>query len=217
MKKKQLIIISIILGLIFLLCWLVAAILFIKNLRGLAEKNIEPAVVDMKLCDDDASDLCIVNFGANNLNRMVINFKLPDEDFPAFYLKAANRESVGVYSCEVTEAVPTSAYCTGVRTPLGETIDIEVYSTYGDKLIGRGTFLVSAIALATPISQPTITPGGEEMSEPFSTPEGDVFSNQGESTQEVTPTPSETSTPEVTLTKNKSTPTKRPTASYPYP
>ena len=192
MKKKQFIIILSALGFIFLLCWLAVIILAIKNLRGLTNKSADPVVVDVTLCDVDAKNLCVVNFGANNLNRMVINFQLPDADYPAFYVKAANRDTVSVYTCEVdkpeavnetkeggenkldetlvdetvvpetevaktetaeteaVEAAPTSAHCTGARTPLGETIDIEVYTTDEDKLIARGTFLVSAIALSTP-------------------------------------------------------------------
>ncbi|MDO9302619.1 MAG: hypothetical protein Q7T89_14625, partial [Anaerolineales bacterium] len=66
---------------------------------------------------------------------------------------------------------PTSAHCTGIRTPLGETIDIEVYTTDGDKLIGRGTFLVSAIALSTPISLPSETSTEEVPTEEIPTEE----------------------------------------------
>jgi hypothetical protein len=117
------------------------------------------------LCDQDASDLCIVTFGANSLNRMVIHFQLPNANYASFYVKATNRGTVSVYTCEVDKTIPTNAHCTGVRTPLGETIDMEVYTTDGDKLIARGTFLVSAIAINTPINlpsdTPTLTPTGE--------------------------------------------------------
>jgi hypothetical protein len=72
----------------------------------------------------------------------------------------------------VDEVDLTVVHCTGVRTPLGETIDIEVYTTDEDKLIARGTFLVSAIAIPTPISQPTEAPVEEfPTAEPFATEE----------------------------------------------
>jgi hypothetical protein len=205
MKQKRFLVILGAIGFVFLLCWLAVIVLVIKNLRS-ANKNVEPVVINMTLCDVNASDLCIVNFGANNLNRMVINFQLPKAGYAPFYVKAANRETIGVYTCEVAVAVPTSAYCTGVRTPLGETIDIEVYSTDGDKLIAQGTFLVSAIALATPISLPTITPGGEEMPNSFPTPGEEVTPTQSELT------PTRTSTPIHTLTP---THTATPDAAYP--
>jgi hypothetical protein len=202
MKQKQKIIIFAVIGIVLLLLWCAVIILVIKNLRG-TNKDAVPPVVDVTLCDEDASNLCIVAFGANNLNRMVIHFQLPTPDYAPFYVKATNRGTVSVYTCEVdevvtetateavteaeteiaietvtetaaeiatetvtetaTEPVPTDAHCTGVRTPLGETIDIEVYTTDGDQLIGRGTFRILAIALPTPISLPTDPPAAEEI------------------------------------------------------
>jgi hypothetical protein len=157
MKQKQNFIILGAIGLIFLLFWYVVLTLIIKNLRGSSNES-DPIVINVTLCDADASNLCIVTFGANNLNRMVIHFQLPNAGYAPFYVKATNRGTVSVYTCEVDQATPTRVYCTGVRTPLGETIDIDVYTTDQDKLIARGTFLVSAIALSTPISLPSETP-----------------------------------------------------------
>jgi hypothetical protein len=164
MKQKQNIIILSVLGFLFLLCWVVVLTLVItavKNWRGLTSAGADPTMAKVTLCDEDASNLCIVNFGANKLNRMVINFQLPDAGYAPFYVKAANRGTVSVYACEVNASTPTSAVCTGVRTPLGETIDVEVYTTDEDKLIARGTFLVSAVALSTPISLPSEIPATE--------------------------------------------------------
>lgn len=117
-------------------------------------KDDKPLVTEVTMCDVDDSGLCIVTFGANNLDRMVINFQLPDAEYPAFYIKASNRGIVNVYSCEVSETVSTHVYldCTGIRTPLGETINIEVYATDGDTLIARGEFIVSAILLPSQIN-----------------------------------------------------------------
>jgi hypothetical protein len=156
MKQKQVFIILGTIGFVFLLFWFVALALIIKTMRGSNEDGGLP-VVEMTLCDEDASDLCVVTFGANKVNRMVINFQLPNPDYEPFYVKVDHRGTVSVYTCEVAESVPTSAYCSGVRTPLGEVIDIDVYTTGEDKLIAHGTFLVSAIALATPISLPENT------------------------------------------------------------
>jgi hypothetical protein len=192
MKQKRVFIILGAIGIIFLLIFFGVVTLVIKNLWG-ANKTVVPPAVNLTLCDEYDSDLCIVTFGTNSLNRMVINFQLPDADYAAFYVKAANRGTVNMYSCKVSEAIPTSAYCTGVRTPLGETLDIEVYNTAEDTLIARGTFLVSAIALATPISLPSETPNAEETPTAFSTPLEDGTPTQSEST--LTPTLTPTSTP----------------------
>jgi hypothetical protein len=182
MKQKQFFIILGAAGIIFPLFWLAVITLVVKNIRGATSETSDPIVVDATLCDEDASDLCIVTFGANNLNRMVINFQLPNADYAPFYVKADHRGTVSVYSCEVDESSPTSAYCTGVRTPLGETIDLEVYTTDEDKLIARGTFLVSAIALSTPISLPTDTPIEEETPTSSPSPEEFFLPEQGEPT-----------------------------------
>jgi len=282
MKKKPFIIILGAVGAIFLICWLLVIALGITNLSKLTKKSADPAVIDITLCDEDSSDLCIVNFGANNLNRMVINFQLPDADYPAFYAKAANRDTVSVYTCEVeqiksadetkepetadeeeqdetqagettvtetaaaeiemtgtkiaetemaetevaeteiaetevVEAAPIRAYCTGARTPLGETIDIEVYTTDGNKLIARGTFLVSAIALSTPIIQQMTTPISimEEPPTLYLSPTEDVFSNQ-----EITPTETQEFSPDQTTSTptpkgTNRTPTATPDIAYP--
>jgi hypothetical protein len=203
MKRKQIFIILGAVGFVFLIFWFIVLALVFKTMRGSNEEADAP-VAEVTLCDEDTSDLCIVAFGANKLNRMVINFQFPSENYAPFYVKANNRETVSVYSCEVAESVPTSAYCTGARTPLGETIDIEVYTTDEDKLIARGTFLVSAIALATPISLPENTPSGDETPTSSPTPTRYVTPTEGELTEDVeaTPTATPTSTPDTTAYPN---------------
>ena len=207
MKQKQTLIIFGAIGFIFLVVWVVVLTLVIKTVRGLNKTGGTTTVIEATLCDEDASDLCVVTFGANNLNRMVIHFQAPSADYVPFYVKADNRGTVSVYTCEASgaemsgigvsetevsgtevsgtevsgtevsgtevnqESQPISIYCTGVRTPLGETIDIEVYTTDEDKLIARGTFLVSAIAISTPISLPSEVPV-EEI--PTMLPDGSV-------------------------------------------
>jgi hypothetical protein len=165
MEKKRLLIILSIAGIVTLLVLVTAGTLIAKYLR---ERDARPAVevVNITACDADASGLCVVSFGVDNVNRMVINFQLPSEDFGAFYVKARYEEKVLVFPCEVVEDVPTSVYCTGERTPLGLPIEIEVYTTEGDVLIARGTLLVSAVALPTmvnhtktPTPTSTYTPG----------------------------------------------------------
>jgi hypothetical protein len=217
MKKRYIFIILGAVGIICLVAWFSILTTVVQNLLASRESK-DPVAVDLTLCDEDASGLCIVTFGADNQNLMVIHFQLPNEDYPAFYVKATNRGTTNMYSCEVdkVEAVdktrvdkaetdetkvigtaPNRAYCTGVRTPLGETIDIEVYTIDKDKLIARGTFLVSAIAVVTPISQPTSTLSGEETPIFVPSPTEDIVPTFSEFTPsptqgELTPTPTPT-------------------------
>jgi hypothetical protein len=185
MKQKQIFIVLGAIGFIFLVFWFVVLALVVKTLRG-SNENVDAQVAEVTLCDENASNLCIVTFGANSLNRMVIYFQLPSADYVPFYVKANNRGTVNVYSCELVESVPTSAYCTGVRTPLGETINVEVYTIAENKLIGRGTFLILAIALSTPISLPSETPTQAEV--PPSVPAPGEYLSPTQSKLPYTPT-----------------------------
>jgi hypothetical protein len=218
MKQRQIFIILGAVGIIFLTCFFSVLATAVKNLWE-PNKSKETVVVDLTLCDEDASNLCVVTFGADNQNQMVIHFQLPKEHYAAFYVKATNRGTTNKYPCEVSQAAPTTIYCTGVRTPLGETIDIEVYTIDNDTLIAHGTFLISAIAVVTPISQPTIATTEEETPTEFPSVTEEVTPTQSESTptptqSDLTPTPSQTeSTP--TLTQDESTPTPTPTEPTP--
>jgi hypothetical protein len=165
MKQKKIFIILSAVGFIFVVLWAFILVLVVKTLRGLPADDGGIPVAEVTLCNEDASGLCVTHFGANSLNRMLIHFRLPAEDYAAFYVKARNRDTVGVYTCAVDESDLTAVRCTGVRTPLGETVDLEIYITDGDTLIARGMFLVSAIAIPTPLSLP------EETPEEFSTEE----------------------------------------------
>lgn len=197
LKQNRLFIILGAAAITLVLAWFVITSVFNKT----NNKNTQ-VVTEITLCDLDSSELCIVTFGANNLNRMVINFQLPSADYPGFYAKAKSRGNINVYPCETADAVPTSAYCTGIRTPLGESIDVEVYSTDGDILLAHGTFFVSAILLSTPAEETTSV---SENGTPRAT-----------RTPTKTPTPAETETA-LTPTVDNGYPNPTSNAAYPNP
>jgi hypothetical protein len=186
MDKKRLLIILAAAGIIGLLVCIFAATLIGRYLN---ERETRPTVevTTITACDADPSVLCVVSFGVDNLNRMVINFQLPSEDYGSFYVKARHGETVSVYPCQVLESAPTSAFCTGERTPLGEPIEVKVYSTDGDLLIAQGTLIISAVALPTAVQMTdTPTPGPETPTvEVTSTATGQV---EPPSTPRATPT-----------------------------
>ncbi len=115
-------------------------------------RKTKDVVAEITLCDADSSGLCIVTFGTDSQNNIIINFQLPNADYPRFYVKASNRGNVNTYPCQIVTAAPTSVYCTGLRTPLGEYLDIEVYTNDEDTLIARGKFVVSALVRTTPVN-----------------------------------------------------------------
>ncbi|MCA1899103.1 MAG: hypothetical protein LDL50_00200 [Chloroflexi bacterium] len=162
MKKKRLWIAVGALGLALVFFWFVVFALAARTLlRAFSEKE-SAAAVEASLCAEDDDNLCVLYFSVNSLNRMVIHFRLPSEQYPLFYVKAKSRDTVSVYSCEADEADAALVRCTGARAPLGETIDLEVYAADGDFLLARGVFLVSAIAIPTPLNLPSQIPAAEE-------------------------------------------------------
>jgi hypothetical protein len=149
-------------GMVLLVIWFIAILLLIRHMHP-QEEAAPVDVPEVTLCDTDASGPCVVSFGTDNLNRMVINFQMPDEDYPPFYVKVNHGETSGRYECQTVEEIPTSVYCTGPRTPLGDPIDIQLVAIDGDKLLAEGKFVVSAIALPT-VPEPTSTPSAADMS-----------------------------------------------------
>ena len=128
---------------------LVSVLIAVLILRD-AKNNPAPPVTDISLCDQDPRGLCVITFGSTLPDLMVINFQLPEEGYPVFQVKGMNRGMTYDYSCNVEEAVPTSVFCTGPRTPLGEYIEIEVYSVEENSLLARGKIFISAIMVWTP-------------------------------------------------------------------
>jgi hypothetical protein len=159
MDKKRLLIILAAAGIVLLLVCIFAATLVGRYLN---ERETRPTaeVTDLTSCDANPSGLCVVSFSSDTLNHLVFNFQVPYESYPMFYLKARYGDSVNVYSCQALEDAPTRVSCTGNRTPLGQPIEVEVYSTENDMLISKGTLIVSAVALPTTVQQTvTSTPG----------------------------------------------------------
>ena len=150
MERKQLFINLGAIAAIILLTWFTVFPL-IENLRA-SNNSSDQTITEITLCDLDARDLCIVSFGTDNTDRMVINFQLPSADYPTFYVNGSNKGMGTTYQCESAKAVPTSVYCTGIRTPLGEAIDIEVYAADSNLQIARGKIMVSAMVLSTPLN-----------------------------------------------------------------
>jgi hypothetical protein len=159
------------LGLIGLVLVISSAIFLSRGQDALGQETPTAAKVrQITLCDDDASGLCVVSFGADNRNQMVINFKLPRIKYPIFYLQVEYGGIRETYPCQVVEAVPTSVYCSGPRTPLGQAIHIKAFRVDGDTLLAEGDFVVSAIALPTLPVPETVTLTPEATLTPAVTP-----------------------------------------------
>jgi len=185
---------------------------FTRDSSGTATSQ---AVTDIPYCDADSSVLCLISFGVDNKGQMFINLYKPDLSIKNFYLKVQYDQTENVYECEVVKDFKKYISCTGEQIPLEEQIDIKVYLSEDDTLIASGTFVISALAIATPVlvivTEGTATPlssPGTRTRTPQVTPTRTL------GTASVTPTPS-TGTPAITTPTATRTPA--PTVSYPNP
>jgi hypothetical protein len=195
-RKRLLLAVAIVSG---VLLWLISAGIYLVIVRPRLEaRNSTPPPAELAYCDVNPGALCVVSFGADQNDRMLINFILPFPTHPLFYVQVQHAGMTGEYDCRVVEDFPGSAYCSGPRVPLGEAIVIEVFSARQDALLARGIFVVSAIGLPTPVSVlqtptiwTTVPPAEPEDSPtPFRSPTGVTpASTTPASTTPASPTP----------------------------
>ena len=101
MKQRYIFIILGAVGIVFLIGWFSILATVVQNLRESLNESRDPVVVDLTLCDEDASGLCIVTFGADSQDMLVIHFLLSSEYYGKFYVKATNRGTTNMYTCEL--------------------------------------------------------------------------------------------------------------------
>ena len=198
-------------GVVTLLAVLICAVLASGISGWVRGRQAVPSVPGvLTRCAEGVGGLCVVSFGADMFNHMLIELHLPEEDYPPFYLMVTDSLGSRRFTCSSTRASPLTATCTGERSALGETLEIQVFARRGDALLAQGSMRLYAIALPTTINL-TIMP--EELSpEPLETATAFI---PPEPASTLTPTstliPSVTFTPTVTGTITPPTPTHTPT------
>ena len=198
-------------GVVTLLVLLICAVLAAGVNGWLRGRQQAPAVPgDLTRCAEGAGGLCVISFGADVFNQMLIDLRLPEEDYPPFYLMVTDSRGSRRFACTSPRSAPPTATCTGERSGLGETLEIQVFALRGDALLARGSMRLYAIALPTTINL-TIIP--EELTaEPLESATAFI---PPEPAHTLTPTStlisSATFTPTVTGTITPPTATRTPT------
>jgi hypothetical protein len=154
-----------------------------------------PAVLSR--CDPSPTVLCLVSFGVQEPDQMLMSFYVPPDSLQEFYVKIIYKQTRVIAPCVAAMDSPTVSYCTGVLVPLGTTIGLEVYATKSNVLLARGEFVVAALALPTQMvastSELTSTAMAGTTPLPLGTPTtGTLFSTltpQGVPTRTPTRTP----------------------------
>ncbi len=166
----------------------------IVSLQKAASEAVSEPVLKISYCGAEPEELCVLSFGRDLDENMVVNIFVPDRKFPSFYLKIKRIAGESVYECEKDKEVPTNVYCHGSMVNLQERMEISLFARADEQLIAAGDFTLKAI-LISESSQAGVVDGTSES--------GSIVGK--------TPTVTELfNAPAAT-----STPTQTPDASYP--
>lgn len=197
--------------LVLLICALVIAAVA-GFLRG---RRTAPRLVgELTRCSEGAGGVCVVSLGVDTFDRMVIELDLKGEPYPPFYLSVT--DSLGTSRFECADH-GQERDCTGRRSPLGDSLEIRLFSLRGNDLLAQGSLRVQALALPTTMNMTIVpealTPKALESHTAFAPPRpADTLTPTLTSTATFTrtPTPTGTITPPTPTRTATLTPTPTP-------
>ena len=142
-----------------------------------------PPIV-LEWCDEARDVLCVLSFGLEPPDEMVILLLASPGLPPDLEARAAWDGESAPYPCVATSVDETLFACTGPLIPLGTSVHIDVYTADGQTRLASGDFVLKALALPTvgagvdapPTApfiltpRPTRTPGGTPYPNPTPQP-----------------------------------------------
>jgi hypothetical protein len=147
-----------------------------------------PAEIDLAYCFSPAS-LCVISFGRDNADNMLIIVKNNIPDLAEFYTKIKQTDSTDLYSCQKVQFTSDIYYCLGKQISDGTTITMDIYSKNNDRLVASGSLLVSLEGTPAPIT--TKIPTGATSTSATKVPTGTASTS-------ATKVPTGTTSPTVT-------------------
>ena len=129
-----------ILALLFLIVW---------GIKSIIPKptTTEPAI-KLRYCGADLEELCVLSFGRDVDENLVVNLFVPDEDFPDFKLNIKTRAGESDYECKKFSEVPTSVFCYGEMISLQERMEVSLISIEDENLLAFGNLTLDAILVS---------------------------------------------------------------------
>jgi hypothetical protein len=130
-----------------------------------------PAEIDLVYCSTPAS-LCVISFGSDNADNMLIVMRNSIPGLTAFYAKINQPEVSNLYSCQKVQFTSDVYYCLGKQILNGTMVTMNVYSRNDDRLVASGDLLVSLEATPVPVAtkKPTATMAPSATRSPTVTP-----------------------------------------------
>lgn len=144
-----------------------------------ATQTALPPPFDVTYCDIDPAVICLEGFGLDPEERLLVLFKVIDQDYSKIYIHADGPDGEIVFECQQSDEFPENVYCLGAPFPDEELIKLNIYSKSSNKLLAIGVFKVQYAELPepdivfeinatpTPSPEPSSTePSGTEPSYP---------------------------------------------------
>lgn len=163
----------------------------IVSLQKAASEVVSEPVLKIGYCGAEPDELCVLSFGRDVDENMVVNIFSPDRKLSAFYLKIKRAAGESVYECEKDKEVPTNVYCYGDMVNLQERMEVSLFAKNDEQLIAVGNFILRAIL----ISEPSFAEGSGGVSTLEATVDETPTFIGSFNTPVATPTP--TQTPDV--------------------
>jgi hypothetical protein len=100
-------------------------------------------------CLPTSTEMCLVSFGVQEPDRMLVSLSVPAGSSEAFSLRVTYKDKSTVFPCVAASSFQSTVYCTGSQVPLGSTITIEALAAKGGGVLYAGDFVLNALALPT--------------------------------------------------------------------
>jgi hypothetical protein len=140
-----------------------------------------PASNGLEYCSETIR-LCVVSFGRDNAENMLITVRNNLPALPAFFIKIKQADSEKLFECQKIQFSPDTFYCLGDQIPAEEKVTLEIYSKSDGNLAAAGDLTIHYDLVAEPA--PTEAP---TLAQPSPTATTETVSTQ-------TPQPAETPT-----------------------
>ena len=150
-------------GVVIILLILGVAVIASLSGGGSDEKKKPPPALGLAYCGDEQVKPCVVSFGIDADDNMLVNLLLPDASFPDFHLKIVRGESETSYQCQRLSTGRNNAYCIGEKMPPGEVLHLMLISSVNEILLAEGDLTIIGLAFSEPeiaVPTPTGTPTG---------------------------------------------------------
>ena len=108
-----------------------------------------PTPLALSRCDVNAGIVCVVTFGIEPPDKMLIAILVPLGGFQEIHVDVEYKGTKSAYPCDASAAFPRNFNCTGPSIPLGSTLRIDVLTGKPEIVLASGDFVLTALALPT--------------------------------------------------------------------